>query len=341
VSASHEEARVSGDDLRWLLLIHQIPPKPDYLRVKIGRRLQKVGAVPVKNSVYVLPDHGQSFEDFQWIRTEIIDGGGDASICRADFVDGLTNDQIRHLFRSARDAEYAEIATAARELWASLRGRERDARESARSRASRPEDELARLRKRLAGVAAIDFFDAPERAMAEEALGIVDAELEPRRPAAERVGPLTADRSAYHGRTWVTRADIFVDRIASAWLIRRFIDPDARFKFVPGDAYQPGKGELRFDMFEGELTHEGDRCTFEVLIERFALDAPGLRALAEVVHDIDLKDGKFARADAAGIERVLLGLVAAHPDDAARLERGSQLFDEMFALAATEAKARG
>jgi hypothetical protein len=324
---------------RWLLLIHQIPPKPDYLRVKIGRRLQKVGAVPVKNSVYVLPDRGQSFEDFQWIRTEIIDGGGDASICRADFIDGLTNDQLRHLFRSARDAEYAEIATAARELWASLRGRDRETRDAARSRPSRPEDELARLRKRLTSVAAIDFFDAPERAMAEEALAIVDAELEPRKPAAERVGPLAADRAAYRGRTWVTRADVFVDRIASAWLIRRFIDPEARFKFVSGEEYQPGKGELRFDMFEGELTHEGDRCTFETLIERFALDEPALRALAEVVHDIDLKDGKFAREDAPGIERVLLGLVAAHPDDSARIERGSQLFDELFALATVEAKA--
>src|SRR5512132_4405125 len=97
----------TGPTTPWLLLIHQIPPKPDYLRVKIGRRLQRVGAVPVKNSVYVLPDADQSFEDFQWIRTEIIDGGGDASICRAEFVDGLTADEIRQLFRSARDDDFA------------------------------------------------------------------------------------------------------------------------------------------------------------------------------------------------------------------------------------------
>ena len=122
---------------RWLLLIRQIPPKPDYLRVKIGRRLQRVGAVPVKNSVYALPDTPAAFEDFQWIRTEIVDGGGDASICRADFVDGLTSEQLRHVFRTARNADYAEVTTAARELWASVKKRDLDA-------SSRGEEELAR-----------------------------------------------------------------------------------------------------------------------------------------------------------------------------------------------------
>jgi hypothetical protein len=311
------------DTTQWLLLIHQIPPKPDYLRVKIGRRLQRVGAVPVKNSVYVLPDAEQAYEDFQWIRTEIIDGGGDASICRADFVDGLTADQLRHMFRSARNAEYAEIAAAARELWASLRRRD------AVSRPARPDEDLARLRKRLTTVAAIDFFAAPERGMAEEALGIVEAELRPAPAAASARG---VERGAYRGRTWVTRAGVFVDRMASAWLIRRFIDADARFKFVQGDEYRAAKGEVRFDMFEGEFTHDGDRCTFETLVDRFSLDQPPLRALAEVVHDIDLKDGKFARDDAAGIERVIAGIAAASPNDSARLERGYQLFDELYAL---------
>jgi len=309
---------------RWLLLIHQIPPKPDYLRVKIGRRLQRVGAVAVKNSVYVLPDTPQAYEDFQWIRTEIVSGGGDASICRADFVDGLTGDQLRHTFRSARNADYAEITTAARELHASVRHRD------ARLSNAGAEDDLARLRKRLTSIAAIDFFVAPERAMAEEALAIAESAVRPPPVTAEPRG--RAARSEYHGRTWVTRADVFVDRMASAWLIRRFIDPGARFKFVTDEHYGAGKGEVRFDMFEAEFTHEGDRCTFETLLDRFALSGPPLRQLAEVVHDIDVKDGKFAREDAAGIERVLAGIVATQPNDSARLERGYQLFDELDAL---------
>lgn len=311
----------SGD--RWLLLIHQIPPKPDYLRVKIGRRLQRVGAVPVKNSVYALPDTPAAFEDFQWIRTEIVDGGGDASICRADFVDGLTSEQLRHVFRTARNADYAEVTAAARDLWASAKKRELDA-------GGKGDDELARLRKRLAAIAAIDYFDAPERAMAEEALSIAQRELEPE--PAERNAPRDFDAASYRGRTWVTRADVFVDRMASAWLIRRFIDPDARFKFVRDANYQAARGELRFDMFEAEFTHQGDRCTFETLLDRFALTGPALRALGEIVHDIDLKDSKFARDDAPGIERVLAGIVAANRDDSARLERGYQLFDELHTL---------
>ena len=319
-------ARDERPEDRWLLLIHQIPPKPDYLRVKIGRRLQRVGAVPVKNSVYVLPDNEQAYEDFQWIRTEIVDGGGDASICRADFVDGLASEQIREAFRSARGADYAEVTEAARELSASVRRLDADDR---RSRGARFDEELARLRKRLVAIAAIDFFHAPERATAEHALHATEAELHPQ-PA--QAAPDAGERKEYRGRTWVTRAGIFVDRMASAWLIRRFIDPEARFRFVRANDELAPPGELRFDMFGGEFTHEGDRCTFETLLERFSLDDVALRALAEVVHDIDLKDAKFEREDAAGIERVLAGITVAYPDDAARLERGCQLFDELYSL---------
>jgi hypothetical protein len=330
VSTNRDEA-----EPRWLLLIHQIPPKPDYLRVKIGRRLQRVGSVPVKNSVYVLPDGDQSFEDFQWIRIEIIDGGGDASICRAEFIDGLTSDQIRSLFRTARDGDYTSIAASARELLTVARSSSRTAQ---RDR-TRPADDLARLRRRFAAVAAIDFFEAPERAAAREALDLLETELEPERASAGGGRSARASRAEYRGRTWVTRQGVYVDRMASAWLIRRFIDPDARFIFAGEAGYRPARGELRFDMFEGEFTHEGDRCTFEVLLDRFVPDDAALRSLAEVVHDIDLKDGKFDRDDAPGIERVVAGIAAANTDDEVRIERARQLFDELYALFSREAAA--
>jgi len=313
---------------QWLLLIHQIPPKPDYLRVKIGRRLQRIGAVPVKNSVYVLPDSDQSFEDFQWTRIEIIDGDGDASICRAEFIDGLTSDQIRQVFRTARNTDYAAIAASARELWATARSSGRSAPRNRPPAA----DDVAKLRRRLASVTAIDFFDAPERATAVEALDLLEAELQPERSAPRAKRATRANRDEYHGRTWVTREGVFVDRMASAWLIRRFIDSDARFRFVREETYRPARAELRFDMFEGEFTHEGDRCTFEVLVDRFVPDDAALRTLGEVVHDIDLRDGKFGREDAAGIERVLTAIVRASDDDSVRVERASQLFDDLYAL---------
>jgi hypothetical protein len=326
---------MSADDAvvnrMWLLLIHQIPPKPDYLRVKIGRRLQRVGAVPVKNSVYVLPDRTESLEDFQWVRAEVIDGGGDASICRAAFIDGLTNEQIEHLFRAARDADYTEIAEAARELMASGRGRE------SAKRSGGGEDDLARLRKRFETVKTIDFCAAPGRAMAETTLRALAEHVEPEPRPTEQ--DAMAAKSEYRGRVWVTRSGIFVDRIASAWLIRRFIDRDARFKFVADSKARRQSNELRFDMFDGEFTHVGDRCTFEVLLDRFSLADPALQAIGEIVHDIDLKDEKFRRDDAAGIERVLSGIAASNADDNARLDRGSQLFDDLYALFSAKAPA--
>jgi hypothetical protein len=154
------------------------------------------------------------------------------------------------------------------------------------------------------------------------------------KPSAESHEPskATVRRDEYRGRTWVTRSGIKVDRMASAWLIRKFIDPQARFKFVPAKGYVPQKNEVRFDMFEAEFTHDGDLCTFEVLVERFGLADPALRPIAEIVHDVDVKDAKYGREEAPGIGQVVAGIAAAHPDDEARLERGSALFEDMYAL---------
>jgi len=315
------------DAAGWVLLIHQIPPKPDYLRVKIGRRLQRVGAIAVKNSVYVLPDGDQSVEDFQWIRREIVDGGGDASVCRAAFIDGLTDDQLRDAFRAARDADYAEIAEAARALQPAARTRARFAA------SGRGEDEVTRLRKRFAAVAGIDFFEASGRAAADKALNAVEMKLTPAN-VRQAAASSRVDRGKYRARTWVTRKGVFVDRIASAWLIRRFIDPDARFRFVDPDTYRPMPGELRFDMFEGEFTHEGDRCTFETLVHRFGLESDrALKTIAEVVHDIDMKDGKYDRPDTAGVESLLTGIARSSPNDEERVVHGGALFAALYASA--------
>ena len=131
-------------------------------------------------------------------------------------------------------------------------------------------------------------------------------------------------------KIWVTREHVQIDRIASAWLIRRFIDGAARFKFVPGRSYAPRAGEVRFDMFEGEYTHEGDRCTFEVLLLRAGLDDPALAAIGEIIHDIDLKDGKYGREETAGIRTLMSGIAAAHRDDEQRLARGAAVLDDLY-----------
>jgi hypothetical protein len=308
---------------RWLLLIHQIPPEPSYLRVKVGRRLQGLGAVAVKNSVYVLPASDEALEDFQWVRKEIVAGGGDASVCEARFVEGLSDAGVEALFDAARNADYAALSRRARRLRSLTRRRKKPADGRRLAVAA-----LARLRKRLAEIVALDFFGASGREPLEGLLAAAEAGLRPASPGAEPGRP--GRPAEVRGRTWITRAGLGIDRIASAWLIRRWIDPEARFRFVSGHERAPAPGEIRFDMFEAEFTHDGDRCTFEVLLRHFGLKDTALRPIAEIVHDVDLKDGKFTRPEAAGVDRLVAGIAMRHPDDEARLRDGSALFESLY-----------
>jgi hypothetical protein len=318
---------------RWLLLVHQIPPKPDYFRVKVRRRLQRLGAVALKSTVYVLPWTDDTLEDFQWLRSEIAGEGGEAIVCEARFVEGVTDVELERVFRRARDADYAAISTDALALRARTGKRKL-------SDAERTEVESAviRLRRRLHETIELDFFQANGRAAADAAVTSLADRLTTRAARAA-----SAQRQPDHvapGGTWVTRRDVFVDRIASAWLIGAFIDPAARFKFVSAAGPRPAPGELRYDMFEAEYTHVGDHCTFETLIERFGLGSDtALRAIAEIVHDIDLKDAKFARAEASGIEQLLAGIARRTTDDADRLTKGAPLFSALYESFADTASA--
>ena len=292
----------------WLLLLHQLPAKPAYARVKLWRRLQSLGAVAVKNSVYALPASSQAQEDFEWALKEITAAGGEGMIVEARLIDGLSDDAVRGLFNSAREADYRALAK-------EIRAVEKGAAPA----------QVARLRAEAVRIAAIDFFGANGREDVEARLAaLVGPDAAP--------APASAPLVSGSGHIWVTRRDVHVERIGSAWLIRHFIDPDATFKFVPAKGYKPRRGELRFDMFEAEFTHEGDRCTFEVLLQKSGLDEPALTAISEIVHDIDLKDGKFARAEAGGIAALIDGLAQADISDQERVERGAQLFDNLYTL---------
>ena len=289
----------------WLLLVHQLPANPAYLRVKIWRRLQALGAIPIKNAVHALPMNEGTQEDFEWLSREISEGGGEAVLCEAQLIDGISDEDVRRLFDEARDAEYGEITKEAMSIAKSLRPKLKpEAMSEFRS-------QVARLRKRLADVASIDFFGAIGRQEAEGAIANLEARLkedEAVKKAADQ--PKTTAIAGLSGKTWVTRQGVHIDRIASAWLIQRFIDPEAEFKFVSGKGYRPQSNELRFDMFEAEFTHEGDRCTFEVLLDRAGLKDAALRSIAEIIHDVDLKDNKFGREEAAGIRTLMDGIAA-------------------------------
>ena len=314
---------------RWLLLVHQLPPKPAYLRVKIWRRLQGLGAISVKNSVYVLPASEQTLEDFQWLLREIEEGGGEGMICEANLVDGLSDQEVRGLFDAARDAEYAELATELRALGTALK----EGGTPPPERTAEAKSQVMRLRRRFSELSAIDFFSATGRMTVDALLSNLERRLtETPSEGNSEEAQMTIRAEDLTGKTWVTRRGVHVDRIACAWLIRRFIDAEARFKFVSEKDYEAKPGELRFDMFKGEVTHEGDMCSFEVLLARTGMDDPALRAVAEIVHDIDLKDGKFGREQTAGIAHVVAGICMSHDEDLARIERGSALLDDTYKL---------
>ncbi|HUP21422.1 MAG TPA: chromate resistance protein ChrB domain-containing protein [Thermoanaerobaculia bacterium] len=303
----------------WLLLIHQIPAKPDYLRVKVGRRLQQVGAVAVKSSVYALPNNARSREHFEWILREVIDARGEAVLCTVDLLDGLSDEDLATLFREARTKDYEALSE---DIGRALAALEAEPTAMAGLGAT-----LLRLEKRLISIRAIDHFDAPGHG---DALSLL-SDLRQRISGARRGSGSTSNALGRPtGATWVTRPGVEEDRIASAWLIRRFIDPTARFRFAP-EGSTVAAGEIRFDMFDAEYTHEGDRCTFEVLLERFGLIDPALSAIAEIVHEIDLRDEKFGRTETSGVERLIRGIVLVEPDDGPRISVGGKLFDCLYA----------
>jgi len=317
--------------MRWVMLMPNLPSKAATARVRLWRRLQAVGAVAVRPSVYVLPAGEEHIETLQWIASEIGAMGGNASLCEGQFFDDASDHEIERKFVEARNADYSTLADEARELVKALRPRRLSP-----EKLSLLEAQLVKIKKRLAEIVALDFCDASERGGVEGLVMSLEralvAKRDPEPP--KRLEPAARPR----GATWVTRAGVHVDRIACAWLIARFIDPGARFKFVPAQGYQPEMGEIRFDMFEAEFTHVGDRCSFEVLIERMGLASPGLVAISEIIHDIDVRDDKFARAETAGVRSQITGICSLQREDSARIAAATPMLDALYAFFETRAR---
>lgn len=304
-----------------LLLLVGLPPTPSSLRVRVWRRLRALGAVPLKRSAYLLPDDADRYEDFQWLAQEIQREGGEATLVRVHQIENLTTEAVHRLFHEPRNADYRQLAARYRRLLQSL-DRKSDA---ARTRAHA---ELLRLQKDHQRIRDIDFFAAPggaEVRRLEEAIAMRTRRPETTRPA-ERPA---LDLRALRGRRWVTRPRPHVDRIASAWLIKRFIDPEAVFVFAEPAAFPADA--IAFDAPGVELSHEGEDCTFETLIRRARLRDRRLVRLAEIVHEADLRDGKYPHEEARGIDVAIRALLAASPDDHQVLAHGMTLFEGLYA----------
>lgn len=323
----------------WWMLVHQLPPDPPGLRMRVWRRLQELGALQIKGSVYVLPATDQAREDLQWLFGEIRAGNGEASLWRAGAVEGLSEADLVLRFQAMAGGEYENLEADAQALRQALSKTGRSA--PASGDAAR---QLARLRSRFDDIGRRDYFGASRREVVARVLTTLDRQLAGTNSEdSMTVAKGTLDRAAYRGRTWVTRANVRVDRMASAWLIARFIDPSSRFVFTRVEARAAARGRVRFDMYGGEFTHVGDLCTFEVLLRRFGLTEPGLAQIGQLVHDIDLKESRYAHAETAGVAASLDAIAEGVPDDHARVAMAGTLFDGLlkhFAQATRSASSR-
>jgi hypothetical protein len=309
-----------------LLLLAGVPPVPSSLRVKVWRRLRTLGAVPLKRSAYLLPDNPDRYEDFQWLAQEVQREGGDAVLVRVHQIENVTDSEILTLFHVPRDQDYKQLAARYRKVLQSLE------KNKSAAHSPRVQEELRRLAKDHQRIRDIDFFGAPggaEVRRLEEAIA-----MRTRRPeTAKREERPALDLSTLRGKRWVTRPRPHVDRVASAWLIKKFIDPAATFVFAtpkdfPADA-------IPYDAPNVELSHVGEDCTFETLMKRARIKDRRVVRLAEIVHEADLRDGKYPHEEARGIDAAIRAFIAASPDDHKVLEQGIALFDGLYANTST------
>lgn len=299
------------------MLVHQLPPEPPALRVRVWRRLHALGAMQLKNSVYLLPEDESTLEDFEWLVEEIRSGGGEATLWRSGVVEGSSDAELIDKFHETIEREYEALEDDVRAL------------DDAALRSVEGARACARLMTRFREISAHDHFGAPRREVVGAVLDALQHKMETPVAAGAPVGEVTSVEP-FSGRIWVTRADVKIDRITSAWLIWRFIDPQARFAFTRDKQYAGAPGELRFDMYGGEYTHEGDACTFEVLLRRFGLTDAGLVRLGEIVHDVDLKDSRYNHPETSGVAAVLAGLTRSVADDSARIAAATPMLDGLL-----------
>lgn len=296
-----------------------LPPHPSSLRVRVWRKLRALGAVPLRKSVYLLPPTPDNFERFQWLSQEVQKDGGEATFLSVENVENMKRAEVIRLFQQVRDQDYRALVERYRKLARGL-----DRKTPVRS-TSRRNEELTRLARELERIREIDFFDAPGYHEAKRLQETIEMRLHPGQadtPAAD----LPMD--ALKGRRWVTRPRPHVDRIGSAWLIKRFIDPDAEFVFAPSKDFPPDA--IPFDTAGVEFGHQGEDCTFETLVKRLGQRDRRLTHLAEIVHEVDLKDQKFPRDEARGVDLAIRGLLATFKDDQEVLTHGMVLFDGLY-----------
>jgi hypothetical protein len=299
----------SKAEVLWLLLTFTLPVKRASQRVEVWRNLQRYGSVPLGNSGYLLPNSPINQERFEWLAQAIRKYAGEASVVSVQSIDNLSTPQLVARFTEVRTRDYQEL----------IRELHKIPTVAPHKRAS---GRRSRLRARFREIVEIDFFTSPLQKRVEDLLANADAP-----PAARERGAKVRPKD-YVGRLWVTRPRPGIDRSASAWLIRKFIDKKARFTFAQEANGSPHA--VPFDMFQGGFGHRGEDCTFETLRKEFHIRDARVTAIGEMVHDADLNDGKFGRKEAFGVDEVLKGLARKGMTDKELLKRGIEMIEGLY-----------
>jgi hypothetical protein len=303
-------SKSSGNvEVPWLLLTFTLPVKRASQRVEVWRSLQRYGSVPLSNSGYLLPNTPVNQERFEWLAQAVRKYAGEASVVSVHSIDNLSVPQLEARFTEARARDYQELIREMQKVSSVIPHKRTPGR-------------MSRLRERFREIVEIDFFDSPLRKRVDDLLAKADAP-----PAVKERGTKVRPKD-YVGRLWVTRPRPGIDRSASAWFIRKYIDKKARFIFaqegdVPRDA-------VLFDMFQGGFGHRGEDCTFETLRKEFRVRDARVVAIGEMVHDADLNDGKFGRKEAFGVDEVLKGWARRGMPDKELLEHGVEMIEGLY-----------
>lgn len=314
--------------MKWLFLVHQVQTPNSRERVKVWRMTKKVGAILYRNSVYVLPYNKERLEDFQWLSQQIRDSKGEASIFVSESQTEKEDTLLRSLFEQGKKEEYDVLMKSIR----TLKSRVDQAKAIRQSLLviKTLTKKCKQLQEEFIAIQKTDFFDHSLAVEAKSALknaaGIIALM---RGVTDEPIKPKTYSRKDFQQKTWSTREHIHIDRVCSAWLIRRFIDRKAKFVFAP-EAKIP-KGTIPFDVLGAEFSHHADNCSFETMLNAFQIHDPVLKSIAQIVHDIDLKDQKFSRPEASGVDLIIRSLSDSLDNDQKALEVGSILLDALYA----------
>ncbi|TAN42929.1 MAG: hypothetical protein EPN22_11170 [Nitrospirae bacterium] len=323
--------KISVKQRAWLLFFYSVPSKPVSNRMKIWRKLAKAGALQFKGAVYMLPMSDEHYEFFGWLVDEVEAMGGEAAFTRVDAIDSVDDRQVIELFSRRKEGEYLPVSKTVGDLETKLNSVKKGSDLKDLSYLS---GEAARISKAFEEARKTDFFSSKAGGVLGKRINALFSSLKgfSGGPHKKNVSPVPQRKAEdYQAMVWVTRKRPFVDRMASAWLIRRFIDARASFRFAEEkDLTAPGKGRISFDVSGGEFTHAGELCTFEALVRAFGIKDKTVRKLAEIVHELDIKDDKYRNPETKGLEEILSGLRKAVRDDAELLEKGIAIFEMLY-----------